>query len=63
VIARVAKRYKGLPLTEARDHFEAQASRERAGRVLWRACARSRISLYKIANDLRWMGLGPPAPV
>jgi fumarate hydratase class II len=49
-----------LPLTEARDHFEAQASRDalvEASGVL-RVIA---ISLYKIANDLRWMGSGPRA--
>ena len=58
VIKRVAKRYKGLPLTEARDHFEAQASRD----ALVEATGVTRtiaISLYKIANDLRWMGSGP----
>ena len=58
VIARIAKRYKGLPLTEARDHFEAQASRDalvECSGVL-RTIA---VSLYKIANDLRWMGSGP----
>ncbi len=58
VVARIAKRYKGLPLTEARDHFEAQASRD----ALVEASGVTRtiaISLYKIANDLRWMGSGP----
>ncbi len=48
----------GLPLTEARDHFEAQASRDalvEASGVL-RTIA---VSLYKIANDLRWMSSGP----
>ncbi len=47
-----------LPLTEARDHFEAQGSRDalvEASGVL-RTIA---VSLYKIANDLRWMGSGP----
>jgi len=50
----------GLPLTEARDHFEAQGARDglvEASGVL-RTIA---ISLYKIANDLRWMGSGPRA--
>jgi fumarate hydratase class II len=50
----------GLPLTEARDHFEAQASRDglvEASGVL-RVIA---ISLYKIANDLRWASSGPRA--
>ncbi len=58
VIARVSKRYKGIPLCEARDHFEAQASRDalvECSGVL-RTIA---ISLYKIANDLRWMSSGP----
>ncbi|HVM67344.1 MAG TPA: class II fumarate hydratase, partial [Acidimicrobiales bacterium] len=47
-----------LPLTEARDHFEAQGARDalvEASGVL-RTVA---VSLYKIANDLRWMGSGP----
>jgi fumarate hydratase, class II len=50
----------GLPLTEARDHFEAQGARdglvEASGQL--RTIA---VSLYKIANDLRWMGSGPRA--
>ena len=47
-----------LPLTEARDHFEAQGARDalvEASGVL-RTIA---VSLVKIANDLRWMGSGP----
>src|SRR6185436_15883064 len=47
-----------LPLTEARDHFEAQSSRdglvEASGQL--RTIA---VGLVKIANDLRWMGSGP----
>src|SRR5205823_12361086 len=57
VIARVAEE-TGLPLTEARDHFEAQGSRDslvECSGVL-RTLA---LSLYKAANDLRWMGSGP----
>ncbi len=49
-----------LPLTEARNHFEAQASRDglvEASGVL-RVIA---VSLYKIANDLRWASSGPRA--
>jgi fumarate hydratase, class II len=50
----------GLPLTEARDHFEAQGAQdalvETSGQL--RTVA---VSLYKIANDLRWMGSGPRA--
>ncbi|MGY0232674.1 class II fumarate hydratase [Longispora urticae] len=50
----------GLPLTEARDHFEAQGARdalvELSGQL--RTIA---VGLYKIANDVRWMGSGPRA--
>jgi fumarate hydratase, class II len=48
----------GLPLTEARDHFEAHGSRDalvEASGVL-RTIA---VGLNKISNDLRWMGSGP----
>ncbi|MFC7341935.1 class II fumarate hydratase [Saccharopolyspora griseoalba] len=48
----------GLPLTEARDHFEAQAAQdsvvETSGHL--RTVA---VSLTKIANDLRFLGSGP----
>ncbi len=47
-----------LPLSEARNHFEAQSSRDalvECSGVL-RTIA---VSLYKIANDLRWMSSGP----
>ncbi|GGT83047.1 fumarate hydratase class II [Streptomyces lateritius] len=48
----------GLPLTEARDHFEAQGARdglvEASGQL--RTIA---VSLTKISNDLRWMASGP----
>ena len=57
VIALLAEQ-TGLPLTEARDHFEAQGARDalvEASGVL-RTVA---VSLYKIANDLRWMSSGP----
>ncbi|MGC0270328.1 class II fumarate hydratase [Glutamicibacter soli] len=48
----------GLPITEARNHFEAQANRD--GLVEASAALRSiAISQMKIANDLRWMGSGP----
>lgn len=57
VIAEVA-RATGLPLTEARDHFEAQGARdalvETSGQL--RTVA---VSLTKISNDLRWMASGP----
>ncbi|GGK82243.1 class II fumarate hydratase [Mangrovihabitans endophyticus] len=54
------KRITGLPLTEARNHFEAQGARdalvETSGQL--RTVA---VSLYKIVNDIRWMGSGPRA--
>ena len=57
VIAEVA-RATGLPLTEARNHFEAQGARdglvETSGQL--RTIA---MSLYKVSNDIRWMGSGP----
>jgi len=59
VIGLLAER-TGLPLTEARNHFEAQGARdslvEASGQV--RTIA---VGLYKIANDIRWMGSGPRA--
>jgi fumarate hydratase class II len=59
VIGRLAEE-TGLPLTEARDHFAAQSSRdslvEASGHLRTLA-----VALVKIANDLRWMGSGPTA--
>ncbi|GAB1694800.1 class II fumarate hydratase [Krasilnikovia sp. M28-CT-15] len=50
----------GLPLSEARNHFEAQGARD----ALVEASGQLRVvavSLYKIVNDIRWMGSGPRA--
>ena len=48
----------GLPITEARDHFEAQSARD--GLVEVSGALRTiAVSLTKICNDLRWMGSGP----
>jgi len=48
----------GLPLTEARNHFEAQGARD--GLVELSGALRTiAVSLTKICNDLRWMGSGP----
>jgi fumarate hydratase class II len=59
VIAAVAAD-TGLPLTEARDHFEAQGARD--GLVELSGQLRTvAVSLTKICNDLRWMGSGPRA--
>ncbi|MET9696001.1 class II fumarate hydratase [Streptomyces sp. NPDC006529] len=57
VIAEVAAA-TGLPLTEARNHFEAQGARDALVETsgMLRTIA---VSLTKIANDLRWMASGP----
>jgi fumarate hydratase class II len=59
VIAQLATSLD-LPLSEARNHFEAQGARdalvEASGQL--RAIA---VSLYKLANDVRWMSSGPTA--
>jgi fumarate hydratase, class II len=59
VAERLAVR-TGLPLSEARDHMAAQASRdslvEMSGHL--RTVA---VACFKIANDIRWMGSGPRA--
>lgn len=48
----------GLPLTEARNHFEAQSARD--GLVELSGALRTiAVSLTKICNDLRWMVRGP----
>ncbi|WP_433801819.1 class II fumarate hydratase [Actinomycetospora sp. CA-084318] len=49
----------GIPeLTEARDHIEAQGARD--GLVEVSGALRTvAVSLYKIANDIRWMSSGP----
>jgi fumarate hydratase class II len=57
VIQRLAKE-TGLPITEARDHFEAQGARDALVEVSG-ALKVIAVSLTKINNDLRWMGSGP----
>jgi fumarate hydratase class II len=57
VIALLAEETE-LPITEAQDHFEAQANRD--GLVEASGALRTiAVSLTKINNDLRWMGSGP----
>ncbi|MEU6861828.1 class II fumarate hydratase [Streptomyces sp. NPDC046876] len=57
VIAEVAAA-TGLPLTEARNHFEAQGARDALVETsgMLRTIA---VSFTKICNDLRWMASGP----
>ena len=57
VIANLVEQTE-LPLTEARDHFEAQSNRD--GLVEMSGALRTiAVSVTKICNDLRWMGSGP----
>lgn len=64
--ARVTDELKKLSgveqLSEAENHFEAQANRD--GLVEFSGAMRSvAVSLYKIANDIRLMGSGPLAGI
>lgn len=57
VIGEVSK-VTGLPLSEARDHFEAQGARD--GLVEISGQLRTvAVSLFKVSNDIRWMSSGP----
>jgi fumarate hydratase, class II len=47
-----------LPLTEARDHFEAQATQDGVVEVSGQLRTVA-VGLHKIANDVRWLGSGP----
>ncbi|MCX5043864.1 class II fumarate hydratase [Aldersonia sp. NBC_00410] len=58
VVAELVKSTGIDALTEAKDHFEAQAARD--GLVEASGALRTiAVSLTKIANDIRWMGSGP----
>lgn len=50
----------GLPLKEAQNHFEAQATQDAAVELSGQLKTVA-VSLMKIANDLRWMNSGPQA--
>jgi fumarate hydratase class II len=56
-IARIAEA-TGQPFTEARNHFEAQGTRDSLVELsgVLKTIA---VGLTKICNDLRWMGSGP----
>ena len=51
-----------LPITEARNHFEAQGARDGLVEAMG-ALRVLAVSLTKINNDLRWMGSGPNAGI
>ena len=57
VIANLAEQ-TGLPITEARNHFEAQSNRDALVEMSG-ALRTIAVSVTKICNDLRWMGSGP----
>ena len=57
VIALLASK-TGLPLSEARNHFEAQGARDALVETSG-ALRTIAVSLFKIVNDLRWMSSGP----
>jgi fumarate hydratase class II len=59
VIAKVAEA-TGVALTEAADHFEAQATQDACVEMSG-ALKTVAVSLVKISNDLRWMNSGPRA--
>jgi fumarate hydratase class II len=52
----------GLPFVEAKDHFEAQAMKdslvEASGQIKTIAA-----SLFKVANDIRWLSSGPQCAI
>ena len=48
----------GLPFREAENHFEAQAAKD-AVVMASGALRTTAVSLFKIANDLRWLSSGP----
>ena len=52
----------GWPLREAADHFEAQGAKDAAVSVSG-ALRTVAVSLFKIANDLRWLASGPRAGI
>jgi fumarate hydratase class II len=57
-VAEVLAQETGVPFVEARNHFEANANRD--GLVECSGQLRSiSVSLFSIANNIRWLGSGP----
>jgi fumarate hydratase class II len=52
----------GLPFREAQDHFEAQAAKDGLVEVSGQLKTVA-TSLFKIANDLRWLSSGPQCAI
>ena len=61
VIGFLAER-TGLPFREAQDHFEAQAAKDSLVEVSGQLKTIA-TSLFKIANDVRWLGSGPQCAI
>jgi fumarate hydratase class II len=57
IIARMAE-FTGLPLVEAANHFEAQATVDTAAELSG-AVRVAAVSMAKVANDIRLLGSGP----
>jgi fumarate hydratase class II len=57
-VAEVLAKETGVPFTEAKNHFEANANRD--GLVECSAELRTvAVSLFSVANNIRWLGSGP----
>ncbi len=52
----------GLPFREAADHFEAQSAKDALVEVSGQLKTVA-TSLFKIANDIRWLGSGPQCAI
>jgi fumarate hydratase class II len=61
-LAQKLSELTGQPFKEARDHFAAQATMDAATELSGQLKTLA-TSLYKIANDLRWMNSGPQAGI
>ena len=52
----------GIPFREAKDHFEAQSAKDSLVEVSGQLKTIA-TSLFKIANDVRWLGSGPQCAI
>ena len=57
-VAKELEKSTKINFSEVKNHFTAQGSRDEIVRVSGRLKALA-VSLFKIANDIRWMGSGP----
>ncbi|HJR87198.1 MAG TPA: class II fumarate hydratase [Acidimicrobiia bacterium] len=61
-VINLMSEWSGYSFVEAKNHFEAQASKD-AAVMASGALKTIGTSLFKIANDLRWMGSGPSSGI